>query len=73
MGVGVPGGSAAVGWGIPGDSVVRQEEHAVVMTPAGVTDQMSCISDIYITIHNTTKVTVMKQQQNNFTAGITTP
>jgi hypothetical protein len=31
--------------------------------------QIFCISDIYITIHNSTKITVMKQQQNNFMVG----
>lgn len=30
---------------------------------------LSCTSDIYMVIHNTSKVTIMKQQQNNFMAG----
>ena len=41
-----------------------------VMTPVelhdiltGVPYQISCISDIYIMIHNSNKITVMKQQQ----------
>ena len=33
-----------------------------VMTPLGVSDQISCILDIYIMIHNSSKITVMKQQ-----------
>ena len=32
----------------------------LVVTPLGVTYQISCISDIYITIHNSSKITVMK-------------
>ena len=32
----------------------------VVMTHTGVTYQLSCISDIYIMIHNSSKVTYMK-------------
>lgn len=35
----------------------------------GLAYQVSCIPDIYITIHNDSKVTVMKQQQNNFMVG----
>ena len=32
----------------------------------GVTYQISYISDIYIMIRNSSKITVMKEQQNNF-------
>lgn len=33
---------------------------------------VGCISDIYITVHNTSKATVTKSQQNNFMVGVTT-
>lgn len=35
----------------------------------GVTCQISCLSDIHITIHNSRKITVMKSPQNNFMVG----
>ena len=37
----------------------------------GIRYQISCISDIYITIHNRSKVTIMKQQPNNFKVEVT--
>lgn len=40
------------------------------MTLWGVAYQISCISYIYITIHPSTKITVMKRQWNNFTVGL---
>jgi hypothetical protein len=40
-----------------------------VKTPLGVLHQKFCISDIPITICNSCKIMVMKQQQNNFMAG----
>jgi hypothetical protein len=36
-----------------------------VTTLPGVTCQISCISDIHITIHSSSRITVMKEQQNN--------
>lgn len=32
----------------------------------GVKYQISCTSDIYMTIHNSSRITVMKLQQNEF-------
>jgi hypothetical protein len=36
-----------------------------VANPLEVTYQMSCILDIHIMIHNNSKITVMKKQQND--------
>lgn len=36
----------------------------------GVTYQVSCISDIYTAIYNSSNITVMKWQWNNFKAGV---
>jgi hypothetical protein len=35
------------------------------VTPLGFAYQISSISDIYIRIHNSSKITVMKKQKNN--------
>lgn len=37
---------------------------------SGVTAQISCLSDIYMKIHNR-KLTITRQQQNNFVTGVT--
>lgn len=37
---------------------------------SGVTAQISCLSDIYIKSHNR-KLTITRQQQNNFVTGVT--
>lgn len=38
-------------------------------TPLGVTNQTSCVSDIYIRIHHGSKIAVMKKQQSNVVVG----
>ena len=38
----------------------------------GVAYQISCVSGIYVTIHNSSKITVMKYQENNFKVEVTT-
>lgn len=38
-----------------------------VVTPWGC--QISCISDIYIAVHHSSNITVMKQERNNFMVG----
>ena len=40
-----------------------------VATPLGVIYHISCKLDIYIMIHNSTKIRVMKYQLNNFMVG----
>jgi hypothetical protein len=37
-----------------------------VVTPLRVAYQIYCISDIYITIHNSNKIGVLKKQQKSF-------
>ena len=40
--------------------------------PSRVGGQISCTSDIYITVYNSSKITVMKWQQNNFIVEVST-
>lgn len=39
--------------------------------PLGDAYQISWILDIYITIYNSSKITVIKEQKNNFMVGVT--
>ena len=41
-------------------------------SPLEIADQISCIPDVYNTIHSCSKMTVVKQHQNNFMVGVIT-
>ena len=49
---------------------LEQQSSTSESQPLQVEYQLSCISDIYIMIHNSSKIIVMKQQWNNFMVGV---